>query len=72
MAGRGGQGGRKILVPPINFIFKLLQQQSVVSIWTIEQTNLRVEGKIRVRHTLYRHYMGQEHIANNICLRLGI
>lgn len=53
MTGRGGGGhggGRgKVLLPPINFIFKLLQQRSTVSIWLYEQLAIRIEGKIRVR-----------------------
>lgn len=51
MSGRqgGGGGGRgKVLLPPINFIFKLLQQRSTVSIWLFEQLAIRIEGKIRV------------------------
>ncbi|PVH86058.1 small nuclear ribonucleo protein-like protein e [Cadophora sp. DSE1049] len=44
---RGGGGGRKVLLPPINFIFKLLQQRSTVQIWLYEQLAIRVEGKIR-------------------------
>ena len=45
----GRQGGRgKVLLPPINFIFKLLQQHSTVSIWLYEQLAIRIEGKIRV------------------------
>jgi len=49
MTGRGGGGGRgKVLLPPINFIFKLLQQHSTVSIWLYEQLAIRIEGKIRV------------------------
>jgi small nuclear ribonucleoprotein E len=48
MAGRAGGGGRgKVLLPPINFIFKLLQQHSTVQIWLYEQLGMRVEGKIR-------------------------
>ncbi|KAI9704796.1 MAG: mRNA splicing protein sme1 [Candelina mexicana] len=47
MTGRGGGGGRKVLLPPINFIFKLLQQRSTVSIWLYEQLGFRIEGKIR-------------------------
>ncbi|KAK4984885.1 hypothetical protein LTR66_008346 [Elasticomyces elasticus] len=46
MTGRGG-GGRKVLLPPINFIFKLLQQHSMVQIWLYEQLGVRIEGKIR-------------------------
>ena len=48
MTGRGGGRG-KVLLPPINFIFKLLQQHSTVSIWLYEQLAIRIEGKIRVR-----------------------
>ena len=50
MSGRhGGGGGKgKVLLPPINFIFKLLQQRSTVSIWLYEQLAIRIEGKIRV------------------------
>jgi len=47
MTGRGGGGGRKTLLAPIHFIFKLLQQRSTVSIWLYEQTAVRIEGKIR-------------------------
>lgn len=49
MSGRpgGGGGSRKVLLPPINFIFKLLQQHSTVQIWLFEQTGIRIEGKIR-------------------------
>lgn len=48
MTGRGGGGRGKVLLPPINFIFKLLQQRSTVSIWLFEQFAIRIEGKIRV------------------------
>ncbi|ERF76687.1 Small nuclear ribonucleoprotein E [Endocarpon pusillum Z07020] len=44
--GSGG-GGRKTLLAPIHFIFKLLQQRSTVSIWLYEQLAVRIEGKIR-------------------------
>nr|POE88009.1 small nuclear ribonucleoprotein e [Quercus suber]POE88013.1 small nuclear ribonucleoprotein e [Quercus suber] len=48
MSGRpGGGGGRKVLLPPINFIFKLLQQHNTVQIWLYEQLGIRIEGKIR-------------------------
>lgn len=46
MTGRGG-GGRKVLLPPINFIFKLLQTSAPVKIWLYEQLSIRIEGKIR-------------------------
>ena len=48
MSGRGHQGGgRRVLLPPINFIFKLLQQRSTVQVWLYEQLSIRIEGKIR-------------------------
>ncbi|KAF2684597.1 small nuclear ribonucleoprotein E [Lentithecium fluviatile CBS 122367] len=47
MTGRGGRGGGKVLLPPINFIFKLLQQRANVSIWLYENLGLRIEGKLR-------------------------
>ncbi|GKT92825.1 LSM domain-containing protein [Colletotrichum tofieldiae] len=46
MTGRGGGGGRRVLLPPINFIFKLLQYD-LVPIWLYEQLSIRIEGKIR-------------------------
>ncbi|KAK3209087.1 hypothetical protein GRF29_69g780372 [Pseudopithomyces chartarum] len=47
MTGRGGRGGQKVLLPPINFIFKLLQQRATVSIWLYENLGMRIEGKLR-------------------------
>ncbi|UNI16514.1 hypothetical protein JDV02_002942 [Purpureocillium takamizusanense] len=47
MTGRGGGGGRRVLLPPINMIFKLLQTNATVSVWLYEQLGIRVEGKIR-------------------------
>lgn len=38
-----------MLLPPINFIFKLLQSHATVKIWLYEQLAIRIEGKIRVR-----------------------
>lgn len=37
-----------MLLPPINYIFKLLQTRAKVSIWLYEQLGIRVEGTIRV------------------------
>ena len=34
-------------MPPINLIFKFLQQQVPVNIWLYEQTGARIQGKIR-------------------------
>ncbi|KAF2877358.1 small nuclear ribonucleoprotein E [Massariosphaeria phaeospora] len=47
MTGRGGRGGQKVLLPPINFIFKLLQQRAKVSIWLYENLGMRIEGTLR-------------------------
>jgi small nuclear ribonucleoprotein E len=47
MAGRGGRGGQKVLLPPINFIFKLLQARATVSVWLFENLKMRIEGKLR-------------------------
>ncbi|KAF7845814.1 hypothetical protein BT93_L0486 [Corymbia citriodora subsp. variegata] len=47
MSGRGRGGGGKVLLPPINFIFKLLQTRAKVSIWLYEQLGIRIEGTIR-------------------------
>ncbi|KAJ3260797.1 hypothetical protein HK103_007360 [Boothiomyces macroporosus] len=37
---------QKVMVQPINLIFRMLQQKSRVSIWLFEQTDLRIEGRI--------------------------
>ncbi|KAK6458326.1 uncharacterized protein RJT20DRAFT_30809 [Scheffersomyces xylosifermentans] len=41
------KGSKKSALPPINLIFKYLQQQSLVTIWLYEQTASRIQGKIR-------------------------
>lgn len=38
---------KQSMLPPINLIFKYLQQQAPVTIWLYEQTQLRIQGKIR-------------------------
>ncbi|EEB08322.1 Sm snRNP core protein Sme1 [Schizosaccharomyces japonicus yFS275] len=38
---------QKVMLPPINFIFKLLQQHTPVQIWLYEQQTHRLEGLIR-------------------------
>ncbi|OAL47838.1 small nuclear ribonucleo protein E [Pyrenochaeta sp. DS3sAY3a] len=47
MTGRGPRGGGKVLLPPINFIFKLLQSRATVSVWLYENLGIRIEGKLR-------------------------
>lgn len=39
-----------VLLPPINFIFKLLQSRATISVWLYENLGMRIEGKLRVRH----------------------
>ncbi|KAG4300712.1 hypothetical protein PCK1_003141 [Pneumocystis canis] len=43
------QSGRtqKVMIPPINYIFKLLQQHTPVCIWLYEQVDIKIEGIIR-------------------------
>ncbi|KAK6202586.1 uncharacterized protein RJT21DRAFT_20660 [Scheffersomyces amazonensis] len=41
------KSSKKSVLPPINLIFKYLQQQSPVTIWLYEQTQSRIQGKIR-------------------------
>ncbi|AEO60639.1 hypothetical protein MYCTH_2310069 [Thermothelomyces thermophilus ATCC 42464] len=48
MTGRGAGGGRRVLLPPINFLFRLLQQRTTVQIWLYEQLSIRIIGTIRV------------------------
>ncbi|KAF2196360.1 sm snRNP core protein Sme1 [Delitschia confertaspora ATCC 74209] len=47
MGGRGGRGGQKVLLPPINYIFKLLQARATISVWLFENLGMRIEGKLR-------------------------
>ncbi|KAF5545835.1 hypothetical protein H9Q69_014152 [Fusarium xylarioides] len=47
MTGRGGGGGRRLMLPPIKYIFELLREHATVSIWLYEQLSIRIEGKIR-------------------------
>ncbi|SPQ25183.1 a82fd5d8-a8cb-46c7-b218-ca076ca62246 [Thermothielavioides terrestris] len=42
MTGRAAGGGRRVLLPPINFLFRLLQQRSTVQIWLYEQLSIRI------------------------------
>ena len=36
----------KVMVQPINLLFRYLQNKSRIQIWVYEQVNLRVEGEI--------------------------
>jgi len=37
---------QKVMVQPINLIFRYLQNRARIQIWLYEQTNLRIEGHI--------------------------
>ncbi|XP_031557553.1 small nuclear ribonucleoprotein E-like [Actinia tenebrosa] len=41
-----GQKVQKVMVQPINLIFRYLQNRSRVQIWLYEQVNMRIEGHI--------------------------
>ncbi|GMG40974.1 unnamed protein product [Ambrosiozyma monospora] len=42
-----GRKPRKVVVPPVNQLFKYLQQQSKVNIWLYEQVSTRITGIIK-------------------------
>ncbi|CAL1546122.1 unnamed protein product [Lymnaea stagnalis] len=47
MAYKGaGQKVQKVMVQPINLIFRYLQNRSRIQVWLYEQINLRIEGCI--------------------------
>uniref|UniRef100_A0A8C7XMT4 Small nuclear ribonucleoprotein polypeptide E n=1 Tax=Oryzias sinensis TaxID=183150 RepID=A0A8C7XMT4_9TELE len=53
MAYRGqGQKVQKVMVQPINLIFRYLQNRSRIQVWLYEQVNMRIEGCIIVRFIL--------------------
>merc|ERR1711970_603938 len=45
MAYKGGKV-QKVMVQPINLIFRYLQNRSKVSVWLFENVNTRIEGHI--------------------------
>lgn len=47
MAARGPPGKvQKVMVQPINLIFRYLQNRSRIQVWLYEQTSTRIEGYI--------------------------
>ncbi|KAL8613724.1 hypothetical protein ACOMHN_029816 [Nucella lapillus] len=42
----GGQKVQKVMVQPINLIFRYLQNRSRIQVWLYEQINTRIEGCI--------------------------
>eukprot|EP00127_Corallochytrium_limacisporum_P004405 Clim_evm13s161 gene=Clim_evmTU13s161 len=45
MSGKGRQQ-QKVIVPPINLVFRFLQNKQRVSVWLYEDAGLRIEGVI--------------------------
>jgi small nuclear ribonucleoprotein E len=46
MAYQGGQKVQKVMVQPINLIFRFLQNREKVCVWLYENVNTRIEGHI--------------------------
>ncbi|XP_011882487.1 PREDICTED: probable small nuclear ribonucleoprotein E [Vollenhovia emeryi] len=46
MSYKGPQKVQKVMVQPINLIFRYLQNRSRVQVWLFENVNLRIEGHI--------------------------
>merc|ERR1711976_740465 len=46
MAYKGGGKVQKVMVQPINLIFRYLQNRSRIQVWLYEQCNMRIEGCI--------------------------
>ncbi|CAO1387910.1 unnamed protein product [Diamesa hyperborea] len=46
MAYKANPKVQKVMVQPINLIFRYLQNRSRVCVWIYENTNLRIEGAI--------------------------
>ncbi|CAN6606110.1 small nuclear ribonucleoprotein E [Trichomonascus vanleenenianus] len=42
-----GRRQQRVVLPPINALFKFLQEHTPVQVWLYEQTNVRLEGVIR-------------------------
>lgn len=38
---------KKMMTPPINVVFRCMKDQSPVSVWLYENTDLRIEGRIQ-------------------------
>lgn len=41
---------QKVMIQPINLIFRYLQQQTRVSLWLYDNVEFRIEGVIIVRY----------------------
>ena len=50
MAYQGSQKVQKVMVQPINLIFRFLQNRTRVQVWLYENVNTRIEGKFFVKN----------------------
>eukprot|EP00035_Acanthoeca_spectabilis_P020191 m.431585 g.431585 ORF g.431585 m.431585 type:complete len:91 (-) comp17322_c0_seq1:1100-1372(-) len=41
-----GKGVQKVMVQPINLIFRFLQNRARVQVWLFEKSDMRIEGRI--------------------------
>eukprot|EP00038_Savillea_parva_P007345 m.169438 g.169438 ORF g.169438 m.169438 type:complete len:94 (-) comp13101_c0_seq1:1297-1578(-) len=41
-----GRGVQKVMVQPINLIFRFLQNRARVQVWLFEKSDMRIEGRI--------------------------
>lgn len=46
MSYKGGQKVQKVMVQPINLIFRYLQNRARIQVWLTENVNMRIEGHI--------------------------
>lgn len=53
-------GKQRVMVQPINVIFRYLQQQTKVSLWLYDNVDFRIEGCIVVRQTAFDSCMASE------------
>ena len=53
MAYQGSQKVQKVMVQPINLIFRFLQNRTRVQVWLYENVNTRIEGKLFVKNNSF-------------------
>lgn len=53
MSFKGNAKVQKVMVQPINLIFRYLQNRSRVQVWLYENINLRIEGNLLFRALLF-------------------
>ena len=63
-----GQKVQKVMVQPINLIFRYLQNKSRIQVWLYENVNQRIEGRI-IGFDEYMNLVLDD--AEEICLKTG-